>query len=190
MRHSPAEVPVTPPHQYDTVHRELRPGTGKGASASAGPMPRYTRQTEGRTRAPPTPPPAPPQHPHTTSPPPTTTVRGNEDILSVVSNQSLHCVMQERCHHTSASDRIPSWPPMPPTSLQRAATVRREKVQLRIREQSFFAREGRGKGRDRHALAVNFCLINAETQNLCLKMAAWKQRTEYYLSGLWYLRRV
>jgi len=79
---------------------------------------------------------------------------------------------------------------MPPTSLQRAATVRREKVQLRIREQSFFAREGRGKGRDRHALAVNFCLINAETQNLCLKMAAWKQRTEYYLSGLWYLRRV
>ena len=29
--------------------------------------------------------------------------------------------------------------------------------------------------------SVNFCLINAETQNLCLKMAAWKQRTEYYL---------
>jgi hypothetical protein len=29
--------------------------------------------------------------------------------------------------------------------------------------------------------SVNFCLINAETQKLCLKMAAWKQRTEYYL---------
>jgi len=46
--------------------------------------------------------------------------------------------MQQRCHHTSASARSPSWQPMPRPRLQWAATVRREKVQLRIREQSFF----------------------------------------------------
>jgi hypothetical protein len=44
--------------------------------------------------------------------------------------------MQQRCHHASASARSPSWPPMPRPRLQRAATARREKVQLRIREQS------------------------------------------------------
>jgi hypothetical protein len=48
-------------------------------------------------------------------------------------------VMQQRCHHASASARSPSWPPMPRPRLQRAATARREKIQLRIREQSFFA---------------------------------------------------
>jgi len=46
--------------------------------------------------------------------------------------------MQQRCHHASASARSPSWPPMPRPRLQRAATARREKVQLRIREQSFY----------------------------------------------------
>jgi hypothetical protein len=45
--------------------------------------------------------------------------------------------MQQRCHHVSASARSPSWPPMPRPRLQRAATARREKVQLSIREQSF-----------------------------------------------------
>jgi hypothetical protein len=44
--------------------------------------------------------------------------------------------MQQRCHHASASARSPSWQPMPRPRLQRAATARREKVQLRIREQS------------------------------------------------------
>jgi hypothetical protein len=45
--------------------------------------------------------------------------------------------MQQRCHHASASARSPSWPTMPRPRLQRVATARREKVQLRIREQSF-----------------------------------------------------
>jgi len=46
--------------------------------------------------------------------------------------------MQQRCHHASTSARSPSWPPIPRPRLQRAATARREKVQLRIREQIFF----------------------------------------------------
>jgi hypothetical protein len=71
-----------PPQQQDTVHRELRPGTGKGARASAGPLRRATRPAAGPARAQPPLPPAPPPQPHTTRPPPTTTGRGNEDILS------------------------------------------------------------------------------------------------------------
>ena len=34
MRRSPAAAPATPPQQREAVHRELRPGTGKGANAS------------------------------------------------------------------------------------------------------------------------------------------------------------
>jgi hypothetical protein len=45
-----------PPQQQDTVNRELRPGTGKGASAGAGPLRRTTRLAAGRVRAPPPPP--------------------------------------------------------------------------------------------------------------------------------------
>ena len=29
--------------------------------------------------------------------------------------------------------------------------------------------------------SINFCLINSETERLCLKMASWLQRTEFYL---------
>ena len=47
----------------------LRPGTGKGASAGAGPLRRATRPAAGRARAAPPPPPAPPPQPHTTRPP-------------------------------------------------------------------------------------------------------------------------
>jgi hypothetical protein len=125
-----------PPQQQDTVHRELRPGTGKGASTGAGPLGRATRPAAGRARAPPPPTTAPPQQPHTTRPPPTTTGRRKGEY-PVVSNWPLHCAMQQRCHHASASARSPSWPPMPRPRLQRAATARREKVQLLIREQSF-----------------------------------------------------
>ena len=39
-----------PPHQQDAVHSELRPGTGKGAIAVAGPPRRATRPTAGRRR--------------------------------------------------------------------------------------------------------------------------------------------
>ncbi len=43
--------------------------------------------------------------------------------------------MQQRCHHTSASALSLSWQSMPSPRLQLAATARREKVQLHIREQ-------------------------------------------------------
>ena len=65
MRHSPAAAPATPPKQQDAVYRELRPGTGKGASVGAGPLRRATRPAAGRARDPPTPTPAPPPQPHT-----------------------------------------------------------------------------------------------------------------------------
>jgi hypothetical protein len=64
-----------PLQQQDRVHRELRPGTGKGARACAGPMRHATRQAAGPARAPPPPPPAPQPQPHTTRSPPTTTGR-------------------------------------------------------------------------------------------------------------------
>ena len=41
-----------PPQQQDAVHRELRPGTGKGARAGAGPLRRATRPAAGPARAP------------------------------------------------------------------------------------------------------------------------------------------
>jgi len=125
-----------PPQQQDAVHRELRPGTGKGARAGAGPLRRATRPAAGPARAPPPPPPAPPPQPLATRSLPTTTGR-RKGGHPVVSNRPLHRAMQQRCHHASASARSPSWPTMPRPRLQRAATARREKVQLRIREQSF-----------------------------------------------------
>ena len=64
-----------PPQQQDAVHRELRPGTGKGARAGAGLLRRSTRPAAGPDRAPPPPPPAPPPQPLTTRPLPTTTGR-------------------------------------------------------------------------------------------------------------------
>ena len=42
-----------PPQQQDAVHRELRPGTGKGARAGAGPLRRTARPAAGPVRAPP-----------------------------------------------------------------------------------------------------------------------------------------
>ena len=101
-----------PPQQQDAVHRELRPGTGKGASAGTGPPRRATQPAAGRAQASPPPPPAPPPQPHTTRPPPTTTGR-RQGGYPVVSNRPLHRAMQQRCHHASASARSPSWPPMP-----------------------------------------------------------------------------
>ena len=40
-----------PPQQQDAVHRELRPGTGKGASAGEGPLRRATRPAAGHAPA-------------------------------------------------------------------------------------------------------------------------------------------
>jgi hypothetical protein len=70
---SPRSNTSHPPQQQDTVHRELCPGTGKGASVVAGPPCCDTLPAAGRTRAPPQLTPAPPPQPHTTRPPPTTT---------------------------------------------------------------------------------------------------------------------
>jgi hypothetical protein len=59
----------TRPSQQDVVHRELRPGTGKGASTDAGPQLSDSRPAAGR--APPPPPTSRPTQTHTTRPPPT-----------------------------------------------------------------------------------------------------------------------
>jgi hypothetical protein len=70
-RRSPA--PHQPPPPAKGRSPQLRPCTGKVASAGAGPLRRDTRPVAGHARAPPPPPPAPPPQPHTTRPPPTTT---------------------------------------------------------------------------------------------------------------------
>jgi len=64
-----------PPPPAKGSSPQLRPCTGKGASAGAGLLRRATRPAAGHARAPPPPPPAPPPQPHTTRPPPTTTGR-------------------------------------------------------------------------------------------------------------------
>ena len=61
---------------------------------------------------------------------------GRPDVLS--NNLPLHRVMQQRCHHASAPARIPSWPPMPRPRPQRAAAVRPERIQPRIRNRIFY----------------------------------------------------
>jgi hypothetical protein len=71
-----------PSQQQDKVHRELRPGTGKGARACAGLLRITTRQAAGPDRAPPPPPSAPQPQPHTTRPRQQQQAGGNEDILS------------------------------------------------------------------------------------------------------------
>ena len=78
-----------PPQQKDEVHRELRPGKGKGASAGAGPLPRATWPAAGLARDPPPPPPAPPPQPHTTRPRQQQQAGGNEDILSSATGPSI-----------------------------------------------------------------------------------------------------
>jgi hypothetical protein len=74
--------------------------------------------------------------PHATPRPPPTTTGRRKGGCPVVSNRPLHRAMQQRCQHASASAQSPSWPPMPRPHLQRAATARREKVQLPIAEQN------------------------------------------------------
>jgi hypothetical protein len=70
-RHEPTPRTSTshPPQQQDAVHSVLRPGTGKGASAGAGPPHRATRPAAGSYRGPPPPPPAPLTQSHTTRSP-------------------------------------------------------------------------------------------------------------------------
>jgi hypothetical protein len=128
MRRCPTPAPAShPPQQQDSVHIELRPGTGKGAAPHcrrrASPGARPSRRPPRR--------PSPTRH----VPPPTTT-GCRKGGCPVISNRPLHCVMQQRCHHSSSSARSPSWLSMPRPRLQRAATAWREKVQFSIREQN------------------------------------------------------
>ena len=75
VRHVPQTRSSTshPPQQQDTVHRELLPGTGRGASAGAGPLRCTTRQAAGCDRAPSPPTTTLQSQPHTTRLLPTTT---------------------------------------------------------------------------------------------------------------------
>jgi hypothetical protein len=61
-------------------------------------------------------------------------------VLSSANGPST-AALQQRCHRTSASARSPSWPPMPGPHLQRAATVRPERIQLPIVEQNFLIKD-------------------------------------------------
>jgi hypothetical protein len=60
---------------------------------------------------------------------------GKTDVLSCANGPSwaLHRAMQQRCHHASASARIPSWPPMPRPRLQRAATSGQRRLRSPLR---------------------------------------------------------
>jgi hypothetical protein len=132
--------PRVSPQQWQATCRRannnLCPGTGKGVRADAGPPHSATRPAAGRARDPPPPATALSTQPPTPRPLPTTT-GWREGRCPVVSNRPLHCVMQQRCHHASASARSPSSPTMPRPLLQRAATARQEKFQVPIAEQNF-----------------------------------------------------
>ena len=68
---APQQHQPTPPAKGRSP--QLRPCTGKEASAGAGPLRRATRPAAGHACAPPPSPPTPPPQPHTTRPLPTTT---------------------------------------------------------------------------------------------------------------------
>ena len=89
-----------PPQQQDAVHRELRPGTGKGARAGAGLLRSDTRPAAGPDRAPtgPRPPRRPPSRsrPSRHVPCQQQQAGGNEDILSSATGPSTH---QEKVLH-------------------------------------------------------------------------------------------
>jgi len=138
-------APHQPPPPAKGRSPQLHPCTGKAASAGAGPLRRDTRPDAGHARAQPPPTPAPgvpPPQPHTTRPP-TTTTRPEERRTS--------CRQQPAPPQRDAAKMSPRISIGPETvladhalCLQRAATARREKVQLCIREQSFFRRVGVG----------------------------------------------
>ena len=71
--HASSPAPHQPPPPAKGRSPQLRPCTGKVASAGSGPLRCATRPVAGHARAPPPPAPAQPPQPHTTRPPPTTT---------------------------------------------------------------------------------------------------------------------
>jgi len=149
MRRSPTAAPLhQPPPPSKGRSPQLRPCTGKGASAGAGPLHCATRPAAGPARAPPPPPPAPPPQSHTTKPPPTTT---RPEEMRTSCHQQM---APPPCDVAKMSPRIISIGPEPvlaahaPSHLQRAATARREKVHLCIREQSSFYCKVPGSSRE------------------------------------------
>jgi hypothetical protein len=101
-----------PPQQQDAVHRELRPGTGKGATASAG----RRAAPHGRLRAPPGPRPRrrPPRRSSPTRHVPRQQQQdeGKEDILSSATGPSTaQCSKDVTTHQHHAL-------PHPPTPVQ------------------------------------------------------------------------
>jgi hypothetical protein len=62
---------------------------------------------------------------------------GGKTNVLLSANGPSTVAQQQRCHRTSALARSPSWPTMPSPRLQRAATVRQEKIQLPIAGQNF-----------------------------------------------------
>ena len=77
-----------PPQQQDAVHRELRPGTGKGARAGAGLLRRATRPAAGPARARPRRSPPRRRSPTRHVPRQQQQAGGNEDILSSATGPS------------------------------------------------------------------------------------------------------
>jgi hypothetical protein len=69
MPRRPAPAPATPSEQHNTVHSELHPGTGKGASEDAGPLHCVTRLAAGSVWGPPSQTSAQQTQSHTTRPP-------------------------------------------------------------------------------------------------------------------------
>jgi hypothetical protein len=82
------------------------------------------------------PPTVPPQRPSRHVPLTRQLDGGKTDVLSSANGPSTTS-LQQRCHRTSTSARSPSWPPMPGPRPQRAAAVRPEQIQPRIRNRIF-----------------------------------------------------
>ena len=93
----------------------------------------------------------------TTRPAHTTTgwreLAGKTDVLSSANGPSTTS-LQQRCHRTSTSARSPSWPPMPGPCPQRAAAVRPERIQPRIRNRIFIKCEIHSEMEEGHDATV------------------------------------
>ena len=94
------------------------------------------RRWQRRARSTPTPPPVPPPRPPCHVPRTRQLDGGKTDVLSSANGPST-ASLQQRCHRTSTLARSPSWPPMPGPCPQRAAAVRPERIQPRIRNRIF-----------------------------------------------------
>jgi len=119
---------------------------------------------EGRHRPGPAPAAARPATatPHVTTPSNNNRMAGRR--CPFVSNRPLHRVLQQRCHHASASARSPSWPPIPCPRLQRAATDRQQKISAPHCETEFLLTLTPTYGANQTSLQV---FVNAGARVLC-----------------------